>query len=277
MFFLLLGLPLLVLLWFCGSRAARFVHARTGSRPLAAVGFFIGCTIPWADAWIGVPYFYYWQRSHPAGVVYKTVQVEGYLREDGSGTSGRSGIPKPIVPYQYIETPSGRLWGFQSPVEGAYVAASVLAAPNEDCVESTEHVVRLLRQAEWPMDNNEHCLKAVGRDEPISRYALEVEDFRDRPPMRAFIQKGPWHRVNEGFFRIYGRRQRIVDRETGEVIAEAWDADYLPWLATLTSTPVFRQRARSLAPLPTLHPIAILIPDSPPQTGARTDATALND
>ncbi len=246
----------------CGSRVARFVYRKTGSRHWAIASFFLGCTIPWADAWVGVPYFYYWQRSHSAGVIYKTVQVDGYLREDGSGTSGFDGIPRPTARYVHIETPRGRLWRFDSPVEGAYVAASVLAAPNDECVESTVRVVRLLQDAGWPTDDNEYCLKAVGRDEPVSRYALRVEDFRDRPLMSALPEPGPWYRVNEGFFRIYGRRQKIVDRETGEVVAEAWDADYLPWFSTLTGAPIFRQRARPLAPLPTRHPIAILVPKS---------------
>ncbi len=264
-------MPVLVLLlmWFCGSRTARFVHARTGSRPLAAVGFFFGCTIPWADAWIGVPYFHYWQRNHPAGVVYRTEQVEGYLREDELGGSGFTVLPKPGAPYAYVETPHGLTGLRAGAADGNYVAVSVVNAPNEECVESTEDVVGLLRNAAWPMDNNEHCLKLVPRNESISRYSLTMEAFSDQPEMWTIFERGPWRRVNAGFFRIYGRQHKIVDRETGEILAEAWTGRYLPWLSTLTGGPIFRQRARSLAPLPAEHPVGILIPKSPGAGGER--------
>jgi hypothetical protein len=260
---LLWGVPFLLLVYFCGSRVARFVYRKTGSRHWAIVSLFLGCTIPWADAWIGVPYFYYWQRSHPAGAVYETAIVEGYLRADGGGASGTSGIPKPSARYGYVEMPRDQLGVHPISIEGDYVSVSVVPAPDEDCIESTRPVVSFLRRADWPMDNDEYCLKVVGQDEPVSRYALVMEDFSERPDIRTIFQQGPWRRVNEGFFRIYGRQQKIVDRKTEQVIAEAWDASYVPWLATWTGLPVFSQSARSLAPLPTLHPIAILIPQGP--------------
>jgi hypothetical protein len=262
MYGLLWGVPFLLLLYFCGSRTARFVYRKTGSRQWAIASFFLGCTIPWADAWIGVPYFYYWQRSHPAGAVYKTVTVDGYLREDEKGGSGSTGIPKPSVAYAYIETPRGRLEILPKTGDGGYVAASVLPAPNEECIESTEQVAALLRRAAWPMDNNEYCLKLVAREKPHSRYALVKQEFLDQPELRTLFEWGTLHRANEGFFRIYGRQHKIVDLQTGEVLAEAWSAVYVPWLSTWTGLPVFSQRSRSLAPLPTLHPVEILIPKS---------------
>jgi hypothetical protein len=271
---LLWGVPFVLLVYFCGSRVARFVYRKTGSRHWAIGSFFLGCTIPWADAWIGVPYFYYWQQSHPAGAIYKTVSVDGYLRDDENAGTGLTGVPRPDVAYAYVEARRNRLGIRDSTVRGNYVAASVLPAPNGECIESTEAVVDVLQDAQWPMSNVEYCLKLVGRVEPISRYTLTREEFSEQPLMRTIFGTGSLHRANEGFFRVYARQHKIVDRETGEVLAEAWSAKYVPWLSTWTGLPVFTQRARSLTPPPTLHPIATLIPNSPAQTGARTDATA---
>jgi hypothetical protein len=235
---------------------------------LTVASFFFGATLPWADAWIGVPYYQIWQRSHSAGFVYRTVSVEGYLRTDNF--AGTDGVPSPSARYQYVETRGGMLSIDATPVAGNYIEASVLPAPNDECVESTEAIVLYLRRIGWPMDNDEHCLKLVGRDEPISRYALEMERFADRPEMRTLLNRMPWHRVNDGFFRIYGQQHRIVDRETGELLAEAWDSVYMPWFSHLTGLPRYVERARSLAPPQTrLHPTAILIPQSPTQDSER--------
>jgi hypothetical protein len=259
---LLWGVPFLLLLYFCGSRTARFVYRKTGSRHWAIASFFLGCTIPWADAWIGVPYFYYWQRSHPAGAVYKTVTVDGYLRDDESGLSGFTGVPKPAAPYAYVETSRGRLGLRSVAVDGDYLAASVLAAPNDECAERAQDVTRVLREAGWATEREEYCLKLVGRNSPLSRYALTREEFSERPEMQTIFERGTLHRANEGPFRIYARQHKIVDLETGEILAEAWSASYLPWLARWTGLPVFSQRARSLAPLPAEHPVGILIPQN---------------
>lgn len=273
---LLWGVPFLLLVYFCGSRVARFVYRKTGSRHWAIASFFLGCTIPWADAWIGVPYFYYWQRTHPAGAVYKTVTVDGYLREDGNGALAIYGIPKPRALYEFVETRSSQRGIRHEDVQGSYIAASVRTAPNGECIESTDEVVAFLRRGEWQMDNNAYCLKLVGREVPLSRYALAREEFLDQPEMRTIFGVGSLRRANSGFFRVYARQHKIVDRDTGEILAEAWSAKYLPWLSTWTHLPVFSQNARSLAPPPTLHPVEILIPNSPPQTGARTDGTTVN-
>jgi hypothetical protein len=259
---------LVALIGFCGWRTAKFVYARTGSRPLAAVCFFVGCTIPWADAWIGAPYFYYWQRSHPAHAVYATASVTGYLRVDDFAAT--DGIPRPNAAYAYVETRRGVLSINAAPVSGDYIEASILGAPNEECVDSTEEVIRYLRRKRWPMDRNEHCLKLVGREEPISRYALELEEFVGRPEMAVPASHFKWRRVTNGFFRIYARQYRVVDRESGGLLAEAWDAAYVPWFTSVTGLGLFVQRAQLLAPPQTgLHPTAILIPRSPTQEDAR--------
>lgn len=273
---LLWGVPFLLLVYFCGSRVARFVYRKTGSRHWAIASFFLGCTIPWADAWIGVPYFYYWQRSHPAGAVYKTVTVDGYLREDENDGPGLSGVPKPDAAYAYVETPRGRLGLGVGSVDGNYVVASVLPAPNDECVDSNKEVTRLLREAGWPTERDEYCLRLVGREEPLSRYSLTKEEFLDQPEMRTIFERGSLRRANSGFFRVYARQHKIVDRESGDILTEAWTAKYVPWLSTWTGLPVFSQDARSLAPSPTWHPVGILIPNRPSQTGAGTDGTAVN-
>jgi hypothetical protein len=259
---------LVALIGFCGWRTAKFVYGKTGSRPLAAVCFFVGCTIPWADAWIGAPYFYYWQRSHPAYAIYATVPVEGYLRTDNF--AGADGIPSPNAPYEYVETRGGRLSINGVPVAGNYIAASVLIAPNDECIESTKEIVLYLRLSGWPMETDEYCLKLVGHDKPISRYALELEEFANRPEMAVPGSPFEWGRINDGFFRIYARQYRIVDRESGELLAEAWDAAYVPWFSYLTGMPLFLQRARRLGPPQTsFQPTKILVPRSPTQENDR--------
>jgi hypothetical protein len=257
----ILFLPAFALAVFIAIQIARRVHARTGSRHWAAVAFAFGLTIPWADAWIGVPYFYYWQRSHTSGAIYDRVEVNGYLR-DTSGSPYHI-LPRPNAPYQYVEFPRGRLaFLTPMPVAGRYLAASVVEAPNAQCIESTEAVGYALSDAGWAAEGNRYCLRLVGADRPVSRYALIREEFLDREELRVWWTRDMgWYRANDGLIPIYAKVDRVVDLETNQILAESWAGLYLPLLTRLTASPRFFQPMLGIGTAPpTWHPVKILIP-----------------
>ena len=257
----ILFLPAFALAVFIAIQIARRVHARTGSRHWAAVAFAFGLTIPWADAWIGVPYFYYWQRSHTSGAIYDRVEVNGYLRDTGSAADRN--LPRPNAPYEYVESPRGGLsFLIHVPVEGRYLSASVIQGPDAECIESTEAVVRALRVAGWPTEDSSYCLRLAGADRPVSRYALIREEFLDREELRVWWTRSiGWYRESGGLIPIYAKVDRVVDLETNQVLAESWAGMYLPLLSRLTMSPRFFQPMRGIGTaLPTQHPVEILIP-----------------
>jgi hypothetical protein len=159
------------------------------------------------------------------GVVYRRVSAAGYLDERGDTTLSLVSLNpaltllNPAYPYDYIELGAARAARiFRSLPQVGFVKFQRAPATSAACLELDAPSNARERSLLERLSETE-CIAAEPGKEPVSRYQLLADFHRKLNP--------------ESVFTVEGEATLIVDRVTGETIAECTSLSYKPLISRL--------------------------------------------
>lgn len=226
---------------------ARVVSRIFGSAKIAVVVATVLFIAPIWDLPFGLAMYHKYQRELAGTRIFKTVEAEGYVDvgpntmafsplgfllfmpelSDPSGHFDSSGVfQPPLPPYAYREVKIDAIYeGGDFITQPGFWVFRLQHRGHPSCLpfETWATAQRLRENHRIP---DQWCVVATRRDKPISRFQREFSPYRP-----GALEYGLTAMPGAKWLPpVLGAWERVVDRNTGEVIAQSYSFHYYSWL-----------------------------------------------